>query len=151
MTKSQRRLFLTLHAVREMANGMTTTGKLTSKSRASLGRILARVGSEIDALGPATAADARAFTATRDRLVSTWTGDEVAMSRPAFVCVALALVADHRATLPKTATATRATCAALEGMLFTLYRHFDPDMADTKSMNQGEQIALEYRAVVAAA
>lgn len=151
MTRNQRRLFLILHTVREMSAGMQGTGCLTSKSRGSLSRIMARVDAETAALGPMTPADARHFRVVAARLQDMWDNDTEETSRPAFVSICLSLLADYRAGLPRGADRARAACADLEAMLFTLYKHFDPDLEDTTAMNQGERIAKEFSTAALAA
>lgn len=140
---------MVLHAVREMACGMRETGQLASKSRGSVDRIIRRVNDEIKALPPISEADARAFIRAADTLLREWKEDEQ-MSRQAFVCVALTIIADFRAGLPPKAFSVAKACEDIESMLFTLYGHFDADQEDEQAMDQGVQISNEYRAVVAA-
>lgn len=151
MTRSTRRFFLVLHTVHELAAGMLATGDLMKKSRESLYRILAHSQREMDSFGPLTTADKDHFRRIAAKLREAWAGEDAPVSRPAFVSIGLTLLADHRANLPKGATRTRKACARLEGLLMTLYLHFDPDLADLDAMRQGETVAREFQVVTMAA
>ena len=149
MTSRQRNQYLTLHVVRELCAGMLQTGQLEKKSRDSLRRITARVEQMIEHLGQPTPTDARAFRESADRLNAAWNGDEAPISRPAFVSIAMCAVADQVKALPRKAVKARKEFLELEGMLFTLYKHFDPDVEDTEAMDEGEEIANEYQRLAA--
>lgn len=150
MSKNQRSLYFILHAVQSMATGMLSTGGLQKKSRDSLQRILNRVEREMESLGPINENDARHLRRAGEALRESWAvNGEEQLSRPAFVTIAMALMADHRAELPPRAKKARRTCADLEGMLFTLYQHFDPGLTDRTAMDIGADIAAEYRQTIA--
>jgi hypothetical protein len=151
MTRKQRSQYLTLHAVRELARGMAEQTGLESKTRACLSRINAKSTEMMRTCGDLTAADHRYFIQCADKLRSAWDNDGDQMHTPsAFVSIALTLVADQVAAIPAKATKVRREFATLEGMLATLYSHFDPEFADTTASKQGEAVANDYRALVAA-
>jgi hypothetical protein len=151
MTSKQRDQYLTLHAVRELVRGMAEhRSQYASKTRSSLARIEAKASAMLAALGFPTASDQRVFRAAATRLTAAWTEEGGRHTPAAFVAIALTLVADQRAAIPPKAARVRKEFADLEGMLATLYRHFDPDMEDDAASTEGEAVANEYRALVAA-
>lgn len=150
MTRKQRAQYLTLHAVREMVRGMAEQTGMARKTRASLSRIRARTTEMMRACGEMTEADARYFSRAANKLVAAWQHDgDRGYTPEAFVAIGLTLVADQCAAIPKTATQVRKSFTDLEGMLATLYSHFDPDLKDHEASKQGEAVANEYRALVA--
>ena len=152
MTKSQRKYYLILHAVLMQCEGMLETGDLQSKSRSSINRIKGLIEAEqLFFLEKNTYADVRYFNEVANKLHKMWQtngGEDV--TRPAFVAICISLIDSHRESLPENATRVRAVCDKLEGMLFTLYKHFDPDCEDSEASAIGERIANEYRAACAA-
>lgn len=151
MTTKQRRQYLTLHAVRELVRGMGEHRQcFERKTRESLRRIERRTTSMIEALGQPTRSDYAHFAKAADKLRSTWTDENPRHSQAAFVAIGLSLVADQRAEIPRKAAQVRKEFADLEGMLATLYKHFDPDYEDMAATNEGEAVANEYRMLVAA-
>jgi len=145
MTRNQRRQYLTLHVVRELCRGMKEHGNIPDKSRKSIDRIINKANGLMAGLGTVTPADARHFYRAAEKLRK---DDQEYVSQAAFVGIALASVADTVRDIPQKATA-RAEYEQLEGMLFTLYRHFDPSVEDNEAADTGEAIAQEYRALVA--
>lgn len=151
MTSKQRQQYLTLHAVRELVRGMAEhRTQYARKTRGSLERIEAKVSLMLPAMGPLTAADIRYFSSAAAKLRAAWTDEGDNYTPAAFVAIALTLIADQCAMIPAKAASVRRDFADLEGMLSTLYRHFDPDMTDTEANATGEAVAVEYRALVAA-
>ncbi|WP_018123870.1 hypothetical protein [Desulfovibrio oxyclinae] len=151
MTTKQRRQYLTLHAVRELVRGMGEHRQcFEKKTRESLRRIERRVTAMIEALGQPTRSDQACFARAADKLNSAWVDEGGGHSQAAFVAIGLALVAEQRAEIPAKAAKARQEFADLEGMLATLYRHFDPDYEDMVASDEGEAVAREYRQLVAA-
>ncbi|XXJ19880.1 hypothetical protein ACR42D_10115 [Desulfovibrio caledoniensis] len=151
MTRRQRSQYLTLHAVRELVQGMAEQTGLEPKTRASLARIRAKATAMLRACGEITEADARYFRECVDKLLAAWSGDGNTRHTPAaFVAIGLTLVADQVAAIPTKAAKVRADFQSLEGMLATLYSHFDPDLKDLAASKEGESIANDYQALVAA-
>ncbi|GFM38280.1 hypothetical protein [Desulfovibrio psychrotolerans] len=161
MSRSKRRLYVVLHVLRSICQGMLQTdaeakeardteARLASKSVQSIKRILARVEAEMDALGTLDASDNRYMIEVGDKLRAAWSDDEQ-LTRPTFISVALAMVVEHKDRLPHNATQARAMYDALEGMLSTLYNHFDPDLSALPDMNHGEALAHEFVQVAFAA
>lgn len=151
MTSKQRRQYLVLHAVREQVRGMAEHwSQWPRKTKQSIARIEARTSTMLEALGKPTYADMRAFGDAARKLRTAWNGEGENCTPAAFVAISLALVADCRAAIPAKAARVREEFATLEGMLATLYQHFDPEMTDAHAADEGESIATEYRAIVAA-
>lgn len=146
MTKSQRKLYLALHGVREMANGLLKE-PLPAKSKASARRIIARCEAEMQNLGPLSDSDRRAIQHIADKLRQ-WAVDDISISHRAWIAAALEIMDGHRATLPTSAAKIANTCGRVEGMLHTLYTHVDPDLNDFPAMDTGQQIGSEYLTLV---
>ncbi|XPV77963.1 MAG: hypothetical protein ACNI27_08590 [Desulfovibrio sp.] len=131
---------------------MLKTGELLNKSRSSIKRIQCLVEAEqLFFLDKLTHTDQRYFKKTANTLNKMWQtdgGEEV--SRPSFVAICISLVDSHRESLPDNETKVRTTCDRLEGMLFTLYKHFDPELTDDEATKIGERIANEYQSACAA-
>jgi len=150
MTRKQRRQYLTLHSVRELVRGLAAQPGLKSKTRKSLSRIETKCTVMLAAFTDFTAADHRYFVQCANNLYRAWEKDEDTHSYRAFVNIGMTLVADQVAALPATAAGVRREFQELEGMIFTLYQHFDPEVEDVQAMGEGEAVALDFQKLVAA-
>jgi len=152
MTTKKRRQYLTLHAVRELVRGMNEHRlDFPRNTRSSIARIEKRCTEMIDKLGEPTITDIMTFKRAGDRLRNTWKEEDSSNHTPAaFVAIGMTLVADQLALIPKKALFARQCFETLEGMLCTLYKHFDPEMEDMKASKEGELVAAEYKLLVAA-
>jgi hypothetical protein len=150
MTRKQRRQYLTLHSVRELVRGLAAQPRLESKTRKSLARLEAKCTAMLDAFTEFTTADHRYFVQCADNLYRAWEKDEETHSYKAFVNIGMTLVADQVAAIPAKAESVRREFQDLEGMLFTLYQHFDPEVEDSQAMNEGEAVAQDFQNLVAA-
>ena len=152
MTTKQRRQYLVLHAVRELVRAMAEHGTdYERKTRKALDRIEGRVSGMLDALGRLTAADSRYFIVAAHNLRTAWTSPDGDRYTPAaYVAIALTLVADQFSAIPPRAEHARREFATLEGMIATLYQHFDPEMQDNAASEAGERVAEQYRHLTAA-
>jgi len=140
-----------LYAVQSLIETMWEDKKeWQSKTRKQLKRIKQDVSDMISGYGYPTVSDWMVFKRAANRLSFGWSEHDGSKHGPAaFVCIAITLVADQVSLIPKKAKYTRAPFERLEGMLATLYRHFDPDYEDGVSSMQGEAVAKEYRFLVA--
>lgn len=151
MTSKQRKQYMTLHAVRELVRGMAEHKQdFERKTQLSLERIERKVTGMLEALGEPTVTDWAYFTKAANRLRAKWDGEDEGHTYAAFVAIALTLVADQCALIPPKAVKVRKEFSDLEGMLATLYGHFDPELENMAASKEGEGVADEYRKLVAA-